>query len=584
MKNTVAILGLMAVVSTAIDEITGLARRDSGGTLVLLALVVLGCAAGFTPWFRRYRSNVKAEGAARQSRDKQALADAVRRSEQRCHTIIETSHDAIWTLDRQGLFTFCNRRAEEFIGYTRSEVIGSSFVLFIKPEDLPTIQRVFAETLVGISHTYEVRVHGKDGRTLTLAVNSVPLYEDDVVVGAVGLGRDITGQKGVEEDNRIWKAQFLQAQKMESVGRLAGGVAHDFNNMLTVIIGQAGLVLDQLDAESPIREDLKTIEEAAQRSADLTRRLLGFARLQMISPKVVDLNVTISAMLKMLRRLIGENIELAWIPGVDTWPVKVDPSQIDQILANVVVNARDAIAGVGSVTIKTANVVLDETFRESHAGCTAGQYVLLAVGDTGGGIDEETLRHIFEPFFTTKPTGKGTGLGLATVYGIVKQNNGYLDVSSELGRGTTISVYLPRSEAKVVEQPLAVDRQVLRGTETILLVEDEGAILNLARTALERQGYTVLAARTPFEGLTLAGGHSAQIHLLITDVVMPKMNGREFRDNLDTLKPGSKCLFMSGYGANMLTDDGVLDEGVNFLQKPFSVSTLVDKVREVLSC
>lgn len=573
----------IVVVTTPLDEITKSARKVYRETLTFLTLVVLEFVAGSMLLFRNYRSKVKAEEEARQWRNKQALADAERRSAQRYHTIIETAHDVIWTLDRQGLFTFCNRRAEEFSGYTTSELIQNNFVSLIQPEDLPTVQSLFAEILAGTPQTYEVRMRGKDGRILTLAVDSVPLYEDQVVVGIVSFGRDVTGQKQAEEEHRTLQAQFLQAQKMESVGRLAGGVAHDFNNMLTVIIGEAGLVLAQLDPESPIRRDLKAIEDAALRSADLTRRLLGFARKQVISPKVMDLNVTISAMLKMLRRLIGENIELAWIPGVDTWPVKVDPSQIDQILTNVVVNAQDAIAGVGSVTIKTANVVLDETYCASHAGSTAGQYVLLAIGDTGGGIDEETLSHIFEPFFTTKPTGKGTGLGLATVYGIVKQNNGFVDVSSELGRGTTFRIYLPRSEAEVVEQPLAVDTKVLGGTETVLLVEDEGAIVNLVRLTLERLGYTVLAARTPSEGLTLAGGHSAQIHLLITDVVMPEMNGRELREKLDTLKPGSKCLFMSGYPVNVLTSDRVLDQNVEFLRKPFSMRALADKVREVLS-
>ena len=572
----------VVVVTTTLDEITVFTRRVFRETLILIALVVLVFVGGSTLMYRNYRSKVKAAEEARQWRDKQALVEAARRSEERYQTIVETAHDVIWTLNREGLFTFCNRRGEEFSGYKTSELIGNSFVPLVQPEDLPTVQQVFAETLAGTPHTYEVRVRGNDGRILTLSVDTLPLYEDQVVVGTLSFGRDVTGQKRAEEEKAKLQAQFLQAQKMESVGRLAGGVAHDFNNMLGVVIGHAELALDQLDPADPVRENLKEIEKAGQRSADLTRRLLGFARMQLVSPKVLDLNVTISAMLQMLRRLIGEDIELAWIPGVDIWPVKVDPSQIDQILANLVVNARDAIAGVGSVTIKTANVVLDDTCRESHPGCAAGQYVLLAVADTGVGMDQETQNRIYEPFFTTKPIGKGTGLGLATVYGIVKQNNGFIDGSSELGRGTTFRIYLPRVDVEVLEQPAVADRKALGGTETVLLVEDEEAILNLAQVVLERQGYSVLAARTPFEGLTLAGGHFERIHLLITDVVMPEMDGRELREKLDTLKPGSKCLFMSGYAADVIAHHGVLDRGVQFLQKPFSVRALADKVREVL--
>jgi PAS domain S-box-containing protein len=458
----------IVVVTTPLEEITRFTRKAYRESLIFLALVVLEFVAGATLLFLNYRSKAKAQEEARQWRNKQALADAERRYEDRYHTIIETAHDVIWTLDRQGLFTFCNRRAEELSGYTTSELLENSFVSVFHPEDLPTFESLIAEVLAGTPRTYEVQVHGKGGRILTLAVNSVPLYEDQAVVGTVSFGRDVTGQRQAEEENRALQAQILQVQKMESVGRLAGGVAHDFNNMLTVIVGHTGLVLARLDPESPLREYLKTIEDAAERSADLTRRLLGFARMQVISPKVLDLNVTISDMLKMLRPLIGENIALTWIPGVDLWPVKVDSSQIDQILTNMVVNGRDAIAGAGSVTIKTANVELDEAYCESHAGCAAGQYVVLAVSDSGGGIDEDTLSHIFEPFFTTKPAGKGTGLGLATVYGIVKQNNGFLDVSSQLGRGTTFRIYLPRSEAEVVEQPHSVDRKATGESPSVM--------------------------------------------------------------------------------------------------------------------
>ena len=586
MRFTVAILclmgvGLAAIVFTATNLHDPSARPTS--ELTLVALILLEILGGAALLVRHDRLLARAKDEARQRRKQQMMADALRRSDERCHTIVEASHDVICTVDKEGIITFCNRRAEEFTGYARSEVVGHGFARFIHPEDLPAIQQAFVDTIAGISRTCDARVLAKDGRTLTLAVKSVPHYEDEVVVGAVSLGRDVTSQMLADEENRKWKAQFLQAQKMETVGRLAGGVAHDFNNMLTVIIGQADMAMQKLPADSPVRADIKTIEEAAERSADLTRRLLGFARKQVISPRGLDLNVTITAMMKMLGRLIGENIALTWNPGMGLWPVKVDPGQIDQILVNAVVNGRDAISGAGNVTIRTANVVLDATFCESHLGSIAGEYVRLSISDTGSGMDADTLRHIFEPFFTTKPLGKGTGLGLATVYGIVKQNNGYIDVTSYPDRGTNVCIYLPRSDAKVVEQPLAVDRSEVRGTETLLLVEDEGAILNLVKPALEDMGYTVLAALTPSGGLALAKRYAAQIHLLITDVVMPEMSGREFKRRLDDLRSGSRCLFMSGYGADVLTDDGVLEEGVSFLQKPFSVKELVHKVREVLA-
>ncbi len=398
-----------------------------------------------------------------------------------------------------------------------------------------------------------------------------------------GVVEDITDRKRAEEEKEKLQAQLLQALRMESVGRLAGGVAHDYNNMLAVIIANAELALDKLAPSEPLYDELQEILQAARRSAEITRQLLAFARKQVISREVLDLNETVEVMLKMLRRLIGEDIDLAWLPGAGVCPVKVDPSQIDQILANLCVNARDAIAGVGKVTIETGNVAFDEAYCAEHPGFAPGEYVVLTVSDDGGGMDKETLDQLFEPFFTTKEMGKGIGLGLATVYGIVKQNNGFINVYSEPGQGATFKIYLPRHAAKVEgmrrEGPPAPE---VRGSETILLVEDEPAILRTTTLILERQGYTVLAASTPGEAIRLAREHAGDIHLLMTDVIMPEMNGRDLAKLLLSLYPHLRRLFMSGHPGDVVARHGVLDEGPHFIQKPFSMKGLAAKVRETL--
>jgi PAS domain S-box-containing protein len=396
-----------------------------------------------------------------------------------------------------------------------------------------------------------------------------------------GISVDITELARAEAEKEKLQGQLAQAQKMESVGRLAGGVAHDFNNMLQAILGNAALALDDLPPGTPARENLEEIQKSAQRSAELTRQLLAFARKQTIQPKILDLNDTVAGMLKMLRRLIGEDVNLAWLPGADLWAVRMDPSQIDQILANLCVNARDAIAGVGKVTIETGNVTLAANAAQSLPDCVPGDYVLLAVSDNGKGMDAATRAHLFEPFFTTKELGKGTGLGLATVFGTVIQNQGMITVDSEPGHGTTFKIYLPRAKAEAVAAAQESARRSLRGTETVLLVEDEEQILNLGRRILQQYGYTVLALSTPQAALTRAAQHAGPIHLLITDVVMPGMNGKELRDRIKAGHPQLKCLFMSGYTADVIADNGVLVDGVHFIQKPFTIESLVETVRRV---
>ena len=396
------------------------------------------------------------------------------------------------------------------------------------------------------------------------------------ITAAIEMVEDITERLSLE-------AQFRQAQKLESVGQLAGGVAHDYNNMLSVIQGYAELALDKVDPSEPAHDDLQEILKAANRAAGITRQLLAFARKQTIAPRLIDLNDTVERILKMLRRLIGENIDLAWLPGASLRPVLMDPSQLDQILANLCVNARDAIADVGKVVIETDKAIFDKAYCDGHEGFSPGDFVLLTVSDSGCGMDKEIQGRLFEPFFTTKGVGRGTGLGLSTVYGIVKQNQGFIHVYSEPGKGTTFRIFLPGREGKTVDPRLERPERIIAcHGETILIVEDEAAILNLIQTMLDKLGYTVLTASTAARAMQLVKAHAGEIRLLITDVVMPEMNGRELADRLLALEPDLNLLFMSGYTSTVIAQLGVLDKGMHFMQKPFSMKHLAAKVREAL--
>ncbi len=380
------------------------------------------------------------------------------------------------------------------------------------------------------------------------------------------------------------EGQLLQAQKMEAVGRLAGGIAHDYNNMLTLIIGYAETALENIAPSGHLRTELQEIHKAGMRSADITRQLLAFARQQTISPKVLDINDTVEGMLKMLHRLIGEDIDLVWSPGHPLWPVKMDPAQVDQLLANLCVNARDAIDDVGRITIETGTVVFDEAYCAVHPGFLPGEFVMLAVSDDGSGMDAETREMIFEPFFSTKGSGEGTGLGLSTVYGIVKQNDGFINVYSEPGKGTTFKIYLRRHAGRAEDPHRSDSAQVQKGRgETVLVVEDETPILKLAQKILTESGYAVMTAASPGEAKKVAQNFEGQIDLLVTDVVMPGMNGRELAGELSRICPDLKILYMSGYTTNVIAHRGILEEGVWFLQKPFSKKELSAKVREALN-
>jgi PAS domain S-box-containing protein len=394
---------------------------------------------------------------------------------------------------------------------------------------------------------------------------------------------DITERKQAEEEKAKLQAQLNQAQKMESIGRLAGGVAHDFNNILTVILGYSQLAMMRCNSSDPIYEDLEVIENSAIRSSNLVRQLLAFARKQTVAPKILNLNDIVSGMLKMLQRLIGEDIDFNWFPGADLWRIKMDPSQVDQLLANLCVNARDAITGVGKITIETENISVAEANCDAHANPPPGDYVMLAVSDDGCGISKDDIDHIFEPFFTTKETGKGIGLGLATVYGIVEQNKGSIALYSEPGKRTTFRIYLPRFVGETLESYASDKTEIHKGSgELVLLVEDEEANLNLSKKMLEMLGYVALTAGTPGEALRLAEIHGNQIRLLLTDVVMPEMNGKDLAKLLYEKIPGMKCLFTSGYTSDVIAHRGILEEGIHFLQKPYSVKDLAAKMCEAL--
>jgi PAS domain S-box-containing protein len=462
------------------------------------------------------------------------------------------------------------------------------FVQLIHPDDRQRFRQALDAILAGHPiRSIEYRLALPQGGYKHIITHSTVEFAADGQTPRVlsGYAQDISDLKRAQLEKDHLQAELAQAQKLESVGRLAGGVAHDFNNMLGVILGRAELLLKDLPDPSPLRHGLEQIQTAARRSAELTRQLLTFARRQAVAPRVINLNEAVSGMLKMLRRLIGEDIRLAWSPDPDLWHVCVDLSQLDQILTNLCVNARDAIGGNGTIEIVTRNVTLDAAFCATKVGLTPCRYVMLAVADTGQGIPPEVLPHVFEPFFTTKMPGQGTGLGLATVYGIVRQNGGFLDVTSQPGQGTTFRIYLPRvlkpSPDLQPEPPLDPPRA--RAGETILLVEDEPGILEVGRIMLESLGYQVLAARTPADALQIIKDrHPSTIHLLVTDVVMPQMNGRELGERLAAAIPGLPHLFMSGYTADIVAHRGIDDQRHHFLAKPFSLESLATKVRQIL--
>ncbi len=538
-------------------------------------------AAGGTVWVRDIVSVVIEGGEPTKLRGIMVDVTARRLAEERLHenhtllsAVVEGISDAVFMKDARGRYLMINPAGARFFGKEIAEVIGQDDGALLPPE----AARAFAESdrrvmETGAPQTTE-DVGTVAGVTRTYLTTKVP-YRDPAgrVTGLIGIARDITERKRLEE-------RFSQAQKMEAVGRLAGGVAHDFNNLLTIINGYGELLLGQLSAPNPHRDAVVAIREAGERAAGLTGQLLAFSRKAIVAPKVLDFNELVDSIGKMLRRLIGEDITLATFLAPGLWAVKADPGQIEQVILNLAVNARDAMPKGGRLTIETANLTLDDGAR--YPELAPGRYVRLSVSDTGVGMTDEVQSQIFEPFFTTKEFGKGTGLGLATVYGVVKTYSGHVSVYSEVGVGTTFSVLLPAVGAAHAERPSGGISVAPRGTETVLLVEDDNGVRGLARTALRAQGYTVLEATGGAEAEQIASTHNSPIHLVLTDVVMPERSGREVADALRTRRPGVKVLYMSGYTDDAVVRHGVLEATDAFLQKPFTPLGLARKVREVL--
>lgn len=499
--------------------------------------------------------------------------------QRRLFSAIEQSGDIVVITDPDGNIQYVNRTFEKVTGYTRAEVLGKNpRLLKSGKQDDEFYRKMWTQITAGKVFRARMVNKTKDESLYTEDATISPVFEKSgKIVNYVGVKRDVTERLSME-------AQLQQAQKMELVGRLAGGVAHDFNNMLGAILGNAELALEQTPPDAPTYPEIEEIIAAARRSADITQQLLAFARKQITSPKLLELNDTISGMLKMLKRLIGENIELAWLPSKTPCVVKLDPSQLSQVLANLCINARDAIRDVGKIAIETGKVQLDGKFCSNHPGAAPGQYVLLKISDNGSGMDAEMMTHLFEPFYTTKEVGRGTGLGLATVHGIVTQNHGAIFADSRPGQGTTFRIYFPCQADAAVEPPPPPPPDLPRGKgETILLVEDEIAVLRLAQTMLSRMGYRVLTAADPEIALQLAKEHAGSINILMTDVVMPGMNGRDLAARITELSPGIKRLFMSGYTADTIAHQGLLEQNVFFLQKPFSRQDLAAALQKVLA-
>ena len=492
--------------------------------------------------------------------------------------VTESAIVGVCALDLEGKFTLVNRRMADIFGYPADEMIGLTFTELVLPQERSGVREQFQKTAEkGVPvYSSETRILRKNREEAHVDFGWSPVRTGDNIVGLVGTVADTTDTKRLEN-------QLLQAQKLESVGRLAGGVAHDFNNLLTAIMGYSELAAVDKTASPRVKQYLDYVQQASEKAANLTGQLLAFARKQVIAPKTVDLNSLILNLDRMMRRLIGEHIEIVILPHEKLNAVKVDPGQFEQILINLVVNARDALHDGGKITIETGNVLLDDEYAAQHEGVIPGEHVMLAVSDNGTGINDAVKLHIFEPFFTTKEKGRGTGLGLATVYGIVRQAGGHIWLYSEPGEGTTFRIYLPRTlETLSTAEIKPILQENLNGSETILLVEDEPAVRALAAQSLLGRGYQVLEASNGEEALRLIMGQEEKIDLLITDVIMPQMSGKELSERLKRLRPDLKVLFASGYTENTIVHHGVLESGITFLSKPFTPSALAHKVREIL--
>lgn len=548
----------------------------------------LWCIA--TPLYDKPGKVTAAIESIRDVTDRKLDEETLKRAEAKYRAIFENAIEGIFQTTPDGAYLAANPAYARMLGFDSPEELMDSVTdigrqVHSDPRMRMEITRLLTqENFVKDFHAQLLR---KDGTTIPVTIDATAIRDKDgKVLCFQGSMLDITERQRAAEERERLEAQLYHAQKMESVGRLAGGLAHDFNNMLCVVNGHTEMAMSGLPASDPLRRHLQEIQNVAFRSANLIGQLLAFARKQTAKPEPLELNETIENMLKMLRRLIGEDIDLVWKPSGGLWHVRMDPSQIDQILANLIVNARDAISGVGTITMETENVDLDDSYRSSHAEFIPGEYVQLTVSDSGCGMDKETLDRLFEPFFTTKDLGRGTGLGLATVYGIVKQNEGFINAYSEPSKGAVFKIYLPRfktTDPIHLQEETSPVQEPPRGTETILLVEDDAALLDLTKSILEDLGYTVIPTQGPKEAMRRVEGDAGDIHLLITDVVMPEMNGQELAERLQRILPSLKCLYMSGYTADMIAHRGILDEEVQFISKPFRMLDMARAVRDALA-
>ena len=508
------------------------------------------------------------------------LYESLQRSEAHFRSLIENVADFIVVLQADGTIRYASPSFEREVG---KDVLGRNLASLATDETRVEVENLLAAVQSksvlaeggSASTEAEFRIQQQGGGVRTLEASVTNLLQHPAVSGIVLNARDVTERRRLEE-------QLMRAQRMEAIGTLSGGVAHDFNNILTVILGHTEVLLQSLESSPAEHSHLNSIDEASRRASALTRQLLAFSRKQVLQPRVFNLNSLILDLDKMLRRMISEDIELEMITDPNLGVTKADPGQIEQVVMNLVLNARDAIQGGGRITVETANVILDEEYTRAHAGARVGPHVMLAVSDTGEGMSADVLPHIFEPFFTTKEVGKGTGLGLSTVYGIVRQSGGNVFVYSQPGRGTTFKIYLPRVDEPAPIAPEPPPRMVTSGAETVLLVEDEPALRDLIRIALTGNGFTVLDAPTAADALALSRKHVAPLHLLLTDVIMPGMDGPALARQVQKERPDIKILYMSGYATNFIMHDGVVDPGTNFMEKPFHPRALLAKVREVL--
>ena len=517
------------------------------------------------------------QGIARDISDRKRAQEEITKSEERFRALIENSSDMVAVLGPEGFVRYASPSACRILGYSSEELVGKLVFELVHPVDARAVTAAWNRWNQGTQSGVptELRVRHKNGTWRTVEATDANLLGNEAVSGVVINARDITERKHLEE-------QLLHSQKMDAIGRLAGGLAHDFNNLITAINGFSDLLLMNLHRGDPLRHHVDEIKKAGQRAASLTRQLLAFSRKQVLQPKVLDLNRVVSDMDQMLRRLIGEDIELETNLAPDLWCVKADPGQIEQVIMNLVVNARDAMPEGGKLLIVSSNVNGTGSGR-NQTEQSSSDYVMLRVTDTGSGIDTDTMSQIFEPFFTTKGKGKGTGLGLSTVYGIVEQSGGHISVNSELGQGATFEIYLPKSdERRASDEDMAHPLEALGGSETILLVEDEEAVRNLGSQLLASRGYKVLEARNGGEALLICEQYPNRIHLMLTDVVMPNMSGRQLAERLAPIKPDMKVIYMSGYADDTILGLGIPSSETAFLNKPFSPDALMRKVRQVL--